>query len=126
HGAPLGIRVPVRGGPHAVGVAFLRTSPDLVEQAREPFLNPEAPSGTGGGPTGLLPAVTSVTIVGPYNPSGPGDTPSRRRIFICSPAAPARDAACARTILTSLARRAYRGMQTPANVQVLVDFYQKG
>src|SRR4029453_14388063 len=53
-------------------------------------------------------------------------TPSRRRIFVCSPAAPVREGACARTILTPLARRAYRGMQTPANVQVLVDFYQKG
>jgi uncharacterized protein DUF1592/uncharacterized protein DUF1588/uncharacterized protein DUF1585/uncharacterized protein DUF1595 len=89
-------------------------------------LNPEAPSGTGGGPTGLPARLTSVTIVGPYNPAGPGDTPSRRRIFVCRPATTAREAACARTILTSLARRGYRGMQTPANVQVLVDFYQKG
>jgi hypothetical protein len=125
-GGGLTVRLPIPGGPHDVGVTFLRSSPDLVEQAREPFLNPEAPSGTGGGPTGLLPRLSSVTIVGPYNPSGTGDTPSRRRIFICTPTAPSRDAACARTILTSLARRAYRGMQTPANMQVLVDFYQKG
>jgi Protein of unknown function (DUF1592)/Protein of unknown function (DUF1588)/Protein of unknown function (DUF1585)/Protein of unknown function (DUF1587)/Protein of unknown function (DUF1595)/Planctomycete cytochrome C len=125
-GDGLTFRLPISGGPHDVGVTFLRSSPDLVEQAREPFLNPEAPSGTGGGPTGLLPRLTSVTIVGPYNPSGAGDTPSRRRIFVCMPAAPSREAACAKTILTSLARRAYRGMQTPADVQVLVDFYQKG
>jgi len=125
-GDAMTLRLPVGGGPHDVGVTFLRSSPDLVEQAREPFLNPEAPSGTGGGPMGLPARLTSVTIVGPYNPSGPGDTPSRRRIFVCSPAAPAREAACARTILASLARRAYRGMQTPANLQVLVDFYQKG
>jgi uncharacterized protein DUF1592/uncharacterized protein DUF1588/uncharacterized protein DUF1587/uncharacterized protein DUF1585/uncharacterized protein DUF1595 len=125
-GDALTFRLPIPGGPHDVGVTFLRSSPDLVEQAREPFLNPEAPSGTGGGPTGLQPRLTSVTIVGPYNPSGAGDTPSRRRIFTCTPAAPSRESACARTILTSLARRAYRGMQTPANLQVLVDFYQKG
>jgi uncharacterized protein DUF1592/uncharacterized protein DUF1588/uncharacterized protein DUF1585/uncharacterized protein DUF1587/uncharacterized protein DUF1595/cytochrome c len=125
-GDALTFRLPISGGPHDVGVTFLRSSPDLVEQAREPFLNPEAPSGTGGGPTGLLPRLTSVTIVGPYNPSGAGETPSRHRIFICTPAAPSRESACARTILTALARRAYRGMQTPANVQVLVDFYQKG
>ena len=125
-GDAMTLRLPIGGGPHDVGVTFLRSSPDLVEQAREPFLNPEAPSGTGGGPMGLPARLTSVTIVGPYNPSGPGDTPSRRRIFVCSPAAPAREAACARTILASLARRAYRGMQTPANLQVLVDFYQKG
>ena len=125
-GDAMTLRLPIGGGPHDVGVTFLRSSPDLVEQAREPFLNPEAPSGTGGGPMGLPARLTSVTIVGPYNPTGPGDTPSRRRIFVCSPAAPAREAACARTILASLARRAYRGMQTPANLQVLVDFYQKG
>ena len=125
-GDALTFRLPISGGPHDVGVTFLRSSPDLVEQAREPFLNPEAPSGTGGGPTGLLPRLTSVTIVGPYNPSGAGETPSRHRIFICTPAASSRESACARTILTALARRAYRGMQTPANVQVLVDFYQKG
>jgi uncharacterized protein DUF1592/uncharacterized protein DUF1588/uncharacterized protein DUF1585/uncharacterized protein DUF1587/uncharacterized protein DUF1595/cytochrome c len=125
-GDALTFRLPITGGPHDVGVTFLRSSPDLVEQAREPFLNPEAPSGTGGGPTGMVSRLTSVTIVGPYNPSGAGDTPSRRRIFVCTPAAPSRQAACAKTILTSLARRAYRGMQTPANLQVLVDFYQKG
>src|SRR5262245_41198006 len=125
-GDPLTFRLPITGGPHDVGVTFLRSSPDLVEQAREPFLNPEAPSGTGGGPTGLLPRLTSVTIVGPYNSSSAGDTPSRRRIFICTPTASSRESECAKTVLTSLARRAYRGMQTPANVQVLVDFYQKG
>ena len=118
-GDAMTLRLTIPGGPHDIGVTFLRSSPDLVEQVREPFLNPEAPSGTGGGPTGLPARLTSVTIVGPYNPSGPGDTPSRRRIFVCRPAAPAQEAACARTILTSLARRAYRGMQTPANVQVL-------
>src|SRR5262245_27478483 len=121
-GDPLTFRLPVQGGPHDIGVTFLRSSPDLVEQAREPFLNPEAPSGTGGGPTGLVARVTNVTIVGPYNPAGTGDTPSRRKIFVCTPTAPAREAACAKTILTSLARRAYRGMTTPANLQVLLDF----
>ena len=76
------VRVPVRGGPHDVGVAFLRMPPDLVEHVREPFQNPDAPSGTGGGPTGLMPAITTVTIAGPYNPAGPGDTPNRRRIRV--------------------------------------------
>jgi hypothetical protein len=122
---PLDVRVPVSGGPHEVGVTFLRTPLDLVEHVREPFQNPEAPSGTGGGPTGLLPAVASVTIAGPYHPGGPGDTPSRRRIFVCTPASQAAESSCARTILSTLARRAYRGMATPAAVQLLVDFYQR-
>ena len=119
------VRIPVRGGPHDVGVAFLRTSLDLVEQVREPFLNPEAPSGTGGGGTGLLPAIASVTIAGPHNAGGPGDTPSRRRVFICRPAAASQEAACAKTILSALARRAYRGVVTPESLQVLLDFYRQ-
>ena len=63
-----------------MAVTFLRTTPDLVEQVREPFLNPDAPSGTGG-QAGQVTAVSSVTIAGPFNASGAGDTPSRRRIF---------------------------------------------
>src|SRR5205823_5811701 len=113
------LRIPVHGGPHDVAVAFVRNAPDLIEQVREPFVNPEAPSGTGGGPTGLLPAVTSVTIAGPYDGSGPGDTPSRRRVFVCAPKRPADDASCAKTILSALARRAYRGLATADNVRVL-------
>jgi mono/diheme cytochrome c family protein len=119
------VRLPLTGGPHDVGVAFLRKTLDLVEQVREPFQNPDAPSGTGG-PAGLMPAVASVTIVGPHNAAGPGDTPSRRRVFVCAPASPSQDARCAKTIVSTLARRAYRGIVAPENVQVLLDFYQKG
>ena len=116
------LRVPITAGPHDVGVTFLRTALDLVEQVREPFLNPDAPSGTGG-QAGPVPSVTSVTIAGPHDPRGPGDTASRRRIFICSPKAATQEAPCARTILSALARRAYRGTVTPDELQTLVSFY---
>ncbi len=53
--------------------------------------------------------VQNIAIMGPFNPTGPGDTPSRRRIFVCRPATAAEEEPCARTILTPLARRAYRG-----------------
>jgi hypothetical protein len=124
-GDELAVRTAVRGGSHDLGVAFLRTPLDLVEHVREPFQNPDAPSGTGGGPTGLLPTISAVTVTGPFNAAGPGDTPSRRRVFVCTPATPSQEAPCARTILSRLARRAYRGTVTPANLQVLLDFYQK-
>ena len=119
------IRLPVKGGPHDVAVTFLRTTPDLVEQVREPFLNPDAPSGTGG-QAGQMAAVSSVTIAGPHNASGPGDTHSRRRVFTCTPASPAQEDRCARTILSTLARRAYRGTVTPAQLDVLSRFYEQG
>ena len=48
-------------------------------------------------------------LTGPFNPTGPGDTPSRRRIFVCRPATLAEEEPCARRILSTLARRAYRG-----------------
>jgi hypothetical protein len=119
------IRVPIKGGTHEVGVTFLRKALDLVEQVREPFLNPDAPSGTGG-IVGPVVSLASVTIVGPFNAKGPGDTPSRRRIFVCTPTAAVQEPRCAKTILSSLARRAYRAPATPEQLQVLMDFYEKG
>ena len=97
--APLGARANrrsacrSRAAPHEVAVTFLRVPPDLVEQVREPFLNPAAPSGTGG--HGRPPAVgrRAVTITGPHNANGPGDTPSRRRLFTCTPANASQEAA---------------------------------
>jgi hypothetical protein len=119
-----GGRITVSGGPHDIGVAFLRKPPDLVEQVREPFQNPSANGSSG--PAGPMPTVTSVTITGPYNATGAGDTPSRRRIFTCTPKDPGREATCARTILAELARRAYRGTVSPDSLKVLIDFYESG
>jgi len=118
-------RIAVRAGPREVGVAFFKKPSSLVEQVREPFQNPRV-SGNDGGPGGSMPTVTSVTIQGPHNAVGAGDTPSRRRIFRCQPASPAEEPACAKTILSTLARRAYRGAVTDADVQVLLDFHNDG
>jgi hypothetical protein len=119
------VRVPVKAGPHDVGVTFFRVPPDLVEQVREPFENPAAPSGTGG-IAGRLPSISTVTILGPHDASGPGDTPSRRRLFVCTPANGSQEAACARSILTPLARRAYRGLATREQVNELMTFFEAG
>jgi hypothetical protein len=119
------VRVPVTAGPHDVAVTFFRVPPDLVEQVREPFENPAAPSGTGG-ITGRLPSISTVTIVGPHGAKGPGDTPSRRRLFSCTPANASQEAACARTILTTLTRRAYRGLSTREQVDELMTFFEAG
>jgi hypothetical protein len=124
-GASPEVRVPVTGGPHEVGVTFYRRPLDLVEQVREPFLNPDAPSGTGG-IAGRIPTVAAVTIAGPHGDSGPGDTPSRHRVFVCTPKDRADEPRCAKTILETLARRAYRGAVTPGSLDVLLDFYAQG
>jgi hypothetical protein len=143
-GQPVGkapsLRLPVTAGPHDVVVTFLRRPPDLVEQVREPFENPAAPSGTGG-ITGRLPSVSAVTIIGPHDAKGPGDpsagsgspraqprgdTPSRRRLFVCTPANASQETGCARTILTTLARRAYRGLSSREQVNELMTFFERG
>ena len=118
------VRVPVAAGPHSVSVTFYKQPINLVQATRQPFPNPEVPFSTP--PAGDMLYVASVTIVGPYDPVGPGDTPSRRKIFTCSPVSADEEAPCAKAILSQLARRAYRGTQTDANVDILLDFYRRG
>jgi hypothetical protein len=70
--------------------------------------------------------IPTLVVTGPYNATGAGDTPSRRAIFSCKPASAAEETACARTILTSLARRAYRGPVSTAEINTLLEFYREG
>src|SRR5690606_4428059 len=66
------------------------------------------------------------TIRGPFAATGPGDTPSRQRIFVCRPETPADETPCAREILTTLAGRAYRRPATAADVADLLPFFAQG
>ena len=70
----------------------------------------------------------SVAITGPFNPTGAGDTPSRRRIFVCRPASVADEdeLACAKKILSTLARRAYRRPLSDSDLETLIGFYESG
>ena len=120
----LEIRVAVEAGLHPVGVAFYEKPPELLEQVREPFENPRV-MGNDGGRAGSQLHLIGLTILGPYDATGPGDTATRRRILTCQPADPADEAPCARTILSTLMRRGYRGMGIDEDLQVLVDFYDR-
>jgi hypothetical protein len=73
------------------------------------------------------PGITQMTIAGPFNASGPGDTPSRRRVLICAPTSASEDE-CARKILSTLATRAYRRPVAPsgADLDTLLEFYRNG
>ena len=115
------VRVPVKAGPHVVAVTFVKKSSALIESVREPFFAPHAE-----GAPRTQPAVGSVTITGPFNGSGVSATPSRDRIFVCHPANAGAEAACARQILTTLTRRAYRRPVTESEIGVLLKFYQDG
>ena len=113
------VRVPVKAGPREVAVAFLRKSSTADETLRLPFLrHPNSQRDE--------PYLASVTISGPYAASGPGDTPSRDRIFVCRPARASDEAGCAKTILSTLARRAYRRPVTDRDLEILLTFYDSG
>jgi len=120
--ANLNTRLRATAGPHQVGVAFLKKPSSLLETMRQPlnvhfnyYRHPR-----------IGPAVFEVSIIGPLEAEGPGDSPSRRRIFIRRPASSADEEECAREILTSLARRAYRRAVTADDVEPLVAFYRQG
>ncbi len=72
------------------------------------------------------PRFTNVSIAGPYNVAGPGDTPSRRKIFVCEPKETSEEEPCARNILSHLAFRAYRRPVTDADLKPLLSFYATG
>jgi hypothetical protein len=72
------------------------------------------------------PQVAGMVISGPYNVTGRGNTPSRQLIFACRPTNAAEEAPCARTILTKLARRAFRRSVTDADIKPLLAFYERG
>ena len=114
--SPTDFRIAVKAGPRTIGVTFLQKTEALDEST----LTPRRRS------RGSQPAVAAVTIRGPYKVTGSGETPSRERIFTCHPANAAAEAPCARQILSTLARRAYRRPVTDADVATLLAFYEKG
>jgi hypothetical protein len=114
-------RLPIKAGPRRIGVAFLRkNAAESVEPLELHSYDHDLQNMNG------IPLVDHVDITGPYDPIGSGDTPSRRRIFICRPAAASEEAACARRIVSTLTRRAYRGQATAADIDLLMGFYESG
>jgi len=107
------LRLNLAAGDHVVGAAFLTES---VKVEGGPAQTP--------GVNGL--AIDYVTVGGPYHPSGPANTESRRRIFICRPAPGQPEEICARQILSSLARRAYRRPVTATDLAPLVKLFADG
>ena len=81
---------------------------------------------TGSGYKGGPPAVDRVSIGGPFNATGMGDTPSRAKILVCTPAGTGDEEACARKILSALAHCAYRRPVTEGDLQTLLGFYRAG
>ena len=146
---PLEVRQPIPAGLRTIGVTFLRESAKAevaVPGGRRGAPPVAAPAGMGQRPPAEmdvrldgvklkrfevpeganLPQVTGVSLAGPYNTTGPGDTPSRARIFVCHPATAKDEEPCARTILATVGRRAFRRPVTDADLKPLLTFYQSG
>jgi hypothetical protein len=106
------LRIPVRAGPQTIGAAYVRQSPPGADDIWQTYAGNSS--------------VQSIAITGPLNPSGVGDTPSRRRIFACRPETENEELACAKKILSALALRAFRQPPTAVDLDLLLGFYQSG
>ena len=117
-------RLKVSAGPHSIGVTFVKEGSSLIDTIRQPtesrYNDRRYPR--------TAPAVGQVSITGPYAPQGAGDTPSRRRLFVCRPTGRDRveEEKCAATILATVMRRAYRRPVTKGDVEEPMAFFRKG
>jgi Protein of unknown function (DUF1592)/Protein of unknown function (DUF1588)/Protein of unknown function (DUF1587)/Protein of unknown function (DUF1585)/Protein of unknown function (DUF1595)/Planctomycete cytochrome C len=122
----LEFRMTVKAGPQDIGVAFLQkgysANEDLVKRpvssTYDVFIGMQYGYTT-------APHLSRVVVTGPYNATGLGDTPSRRRVFVCRPTSAADEGACARQIVSTLVRRAYRRAPSAADVESILTFYQQ-
>ncbi|HLG55425.1 MAG TPA: DUF1592 domain-containing protein [Vicinamibacterales bacterium] len=117
----LQVRVPIKAGPRVVAATFVRKMAANTNRLR-PFLR----SNSGTYDSTGRPHIETLTVTGPFTPTGPGDTPSRRRIFTCRPSRLSDEPACAKRILSTLARRAYRRPVVDADIERLMPFYREG
>jgi hypothetical protein len=125
----LRVRVPVKAGPRDVAVAFLaRPTITEVDSRMKRFERPMHIQENQGRPDQSIywPFLDRMTILGPYDAAGPGETPSRRRVFVCHPTDSSSEDRCAKTILTTLAPRAYRRPVTDTDIEPLLRFYHDG
>src|SRR5207247_6650017 len=115
-------RIPVKAGPHTIGVAFLKKSSAPPVDVLRPFLRDRIdPASTNG-----IAQLDKILIEGPFNALPSGDSPSRRRILICRPASVTEAPSCANKILSAVARRAYRRPATDAELKQLMGFFDSG
>ena len=106
----LEVRLPVKAGTRLVSAAFT----DM------------APSASAGVGDNVVAGVASLEVHGPYGGEIPAETPSRRRVFVCRPSGPHDEGPCARSIMGTLARRAYRRPVTDADLEPLMAIFEIG
>jgi mono/diheme cytochrome c family protein len=122
--AGLEVRLTVGAGPRIVGVSFVRElwepeGPPHPPQRGRTIANDNVYMGYAN--------VSSVQIAGPYKPAAPAEeTPGQRAVFVCRPRASSEERACATTILSKIARMAYRRPVTKTDLDGLLAFFERG
>ena len=125
HGGTADVHFQVKAGLHTVGVTFLATQLAPSQDLDEHFLRSTIE--TGGLPGfKFFPHVGKMEILGPFKPAGASDSPSAKKIFVCHPASASEETACAKKIVDTLARQAFRRPVTPQDTETLMTFYQQG
>ncbi len=122
---PKTARISVKAGPHRVSAAFVQKFEAPINDILIPVENTLADVSMSYGVT-LMPHLRDMTVNGPFEVTGVSDTVSRRLVFTCRPTTAAEEAPCASDILKGLAARAFRGPTAPADLDVLMGFYQQG
>jgi len=117
----LNVRVPVKAGEHTIGITFVQKTAARNESVFKPLQAPVDTVDSDG-----VPRIDIVTVAGPFDVTGPGDTASRQRIFTCRPTNQSDERRCATTIAGTLARRAFRGPVSPEDVARLMTYYDQG
>src|SRR5690349_5215966 len=112
-------KIALKAGLHTVGVTFLATNDVPGSELDRPF---QRTMNTPGSIPGFLfyPHVGQVWIEGPYNAAGATETASRKKIFVCRPAAAKDETPCARNIISTLVKHAYRRPSTAADLTALM------
>jgi cytochrome c551/c552 len=125
HGGTADVHFQVKAGLHTVGVTFLATQLAPSQDLDEHFLRSTIE--TGGLPGfKFYPHVGKMELLGPFKPAGASDSPSAKKIFVCRPASASDETACAKKIVDTLARHAFRRPVTPQDTETLMSFYQQG
>jgi len=117
--ARLKIAIPVKAGSRTIAVSFVAKDHAAPVDTLQPFTRDLDLQNMNG-----IPLIDRVQITGPFDATSSGDTPSRRRIFVCHPANAGEELPCARKILGAIARRAYRRPVTDADLELPLRFYQ--
>jgi hypothetical protein len=116
----LEIRIPVTAGSHQITATFIKDTLKTEGIMKKPDL------GLRNREQSFFEGVGNLSIAGPYKISGPGNTPSRKKIFTCTPSRSVSDETCARDILAKLTRLAYRRPVDNEDLEILIDLYDQG